>query len=164
MIVLGRIVAPFGVRGWVKIQPFGDDPLAWRQMSQLWLGHEGHWRVVRLAQLEPHGKGLIGAFVGIDSRTAAELLCGMEIAAPRDALPATGEDEYYWADLVGLEVVNTQGRTLGRVDGLIAGGAHDVLSIRDEAGTQRLVPFVGAIVKEVDAAQGVIRVEWEADW
>jgi 16S rRNA processing protein RimM len=169
MIVLGRISAPFGIRGWVKLQVFGDDPQAWAHMPQWWLaadeqGPEGKWQARQLAECRMHGKGLIVRFAGFEDRSAAENLAGLYVGAPREALPKTAENEFYWADLIGLVVVNQAGEALGRVAELVRTGAHEVLDVRDAAGSQHLLPFVSAVVKEVDLAARRIRVEWGSDW
>jgi 16S rRNA processing protein RimM len=164
MIVLGRVIAPFGVRGWVKVHAFGDDPEAWGEMPQLWLGADDQWRPFDLKGLARHGRGLIAAFGGIEDRSGAEKLAGLLVGAPREVLPATNDNEYYWADLIGLEVFDCQGVSLGRVTGLMSSGAHEILCVRAGGGKERLLPFVGAVVKCVDRAAGVIRVDWEADW
>lgn len=174
MVVLGRVIAPYGVKGWVKLLPLGDDPLAWRKMPALWLAADAdgaEWQRRELEDLKVHGKGLVAKFRGIDDRNAAEAIDGSYIAAPREDLPQTGQDEYYWADLIGLEVVNARGVRLGRVAELIETGASDVLVVRDDEGTaageamrERLLPFVAQVVREVDVPNRCIRVEWEADW
>lgn len=168
MIVLGRIVAPYGVKGWVKVHPFGDDPAAWSAMPGLWLGavpEGGEWSERALEGLRAHGKGLVAKFEGIDDRSVAEKLDGMYLGAPRAALPRNAENEYYWADLVGLSVVNEAGETLGKVATLIEAGANPVLVVRDEAERrEHLIPFVAAMVKEVALAAGYIRVAWQKDW
>ena len=168
MVVLGRIVVPYGIAGWVKIHPFGDDPAAWKGMPSLWLGSapEGaEWSPLALKGLRIHGKSLIAKFEGIDDRTAAEKLDGSYVAAPREALPVNAADEFYWGDLVGLEVVNEDGEALGTVATLIEAGAHQVLVVKDEeAARERLLPFVAAVVKDVAVADGRIRVAWGKDW
>jgi 16S rRNA processing protein RimM len=168
MVVLGRVVAPYGVKGWVKVHPFGDDPAAWREMPNWWLGHveQGQdWFTLSLKELRAHGKGLVAKFEGIDDRTAAENLTGLFFGAPREALPETRADEFYWGDLVGLSVVNEAGEALGKVDSLIEAGAGQVLVVKDdEAKRERLLPFVSAVVKDVAPAEGRIRVAWEKDW
>lgn len=175
MIVLGRIVAPFGVNGWVKVHPFGDDPLNWRRMPVWWLGRddgsqaENDWQSLKLRGCRAHGKGLVAAFEGVEDRSAAEALDGLYIAAPREALPQPEKDEYYWADLIGLRVENLRGEELGTVHGLMDNGAHSVLEVQDSSDgvTQEkriLIPFVGAYVQQVDIAARCIRVEWERDW
>lgn len=168
MIVLGRIVAPYGIAGWVKIHPFGDDPLVWRKMPCWWLGKSPEateWQPRQLKDLRVHGKGLVAKFDGVDDRTAAEQLDGLYFAAPRERLPENGADEYYWGDLIGLAVVNEAGEALGMVETLMESGANQVLVVRDEAGEcERLLPFVAAVVKDVAVAEGRIRVVWQKDW
>ena len=169
MIVLGRIAAPFGIRGWVKVQVFGDDPQAWAHMPHWWLGAQEQaadaaWQTRPLAECKLHGKGLVVRFEGIEDRNAAEQLGGLYVGAPREALPETAKNEFYWADLIGLDVVNQADERLGRVAELVRSGAHEVLDVRDADGSQRLLPFVAAVIKEVDLAGRRIRVDWGRDW
>lgn len=169
MIVLGRIVAPFGVRGWLKIQPFGDDPLSWQQMASWWIGknpdseRSEDWLPFKPKSIRPHGNGFVAALEEVQDRTAAEAIDGCYIAAPRESLPEPQKDEYYWADLIGLRVVGIGGAALGVVSGLLETGVHDVLEIKD-GDIERLIPFVGAYVKDVSVTKGEILVEWESDW
>ena len=111
-----------------------------------------------------HGNGVLVSLEGIADRAAAEAMKGVLVGAPREALPATDEDEFYWGDLVGLQVVNTVDEPLGKVVGLIETGANDVLRVQDSEGVERLLPFVSAVVLSVDKAGGLIRVEWGSDW
>ncbi|WP_374243241.1 ribosome maturation factor RimM [Zoogloea sp.] len=167
MIVLGRIVAPFGVKGWVRVHPFGDDPLSWRKMPQWWLGTDpdgSDWVPYTLTGCKEHGKGdLVAAFAEVPDRNASEAVAGYFIAAPREAMPQPAQDEFYWGDLVGLQVRNAAGLALGTVTGLLSTGAHDVLQVQD-GDAERLIPFVASYVTAVDVPAGVISVEWEADW
>lgn len=167
MIVLGRVAAPFGVGGWVKVHPFGDDPLSWKKMPQWWFGTDPDgevWVPYTLKDCKAHGKGgVIATFDEVPDRNGAEAVTGYYIAAPREALPKPDKDEYYWADLVGLEVRNTAGVVLGTVSGLLSTGAHDVLQVQD-GDTERLIPFVASYVLAVDMASRSIQVEWETDW
>jgi len=174
MIVLGRVTAPYGVKGWLKLHPFGDDPGSWRAIRHWWLGSDDKdfsgWRALPLQALRQQGGGWVFKLTGIDDRNQAEALCGNYVGAPRDALPATEEDEYYWADLIGLAVVNEQQDPLGRVTGMIESGAHAGMVGKDsergaaEKQPQRLLPFVEAVVKNVDLTAGQITVDWQKDW
>ena len=170
MIVLGRLVGPYGLQGWLKLHPFGDDFGALGNMSQWWLGAEADgdvWTPYALHALKTQGKGLIVKFQGIDGRNDAESIDRLYVAAPREALPETGVDEYYWADLIGLEVVNTSWEPLGKVSGLLSCGAHEVLCVQDGVGEktrERLLPFVAQVVKKVDRESKTIHVEWGVDW
>jgi 16S rRNA processing protein RimM len=99
----------------------------------------------------------------VNDRNAAEALQGYEIAVPRAELPPAEEDEYYWDDIIGLEVVNLAGESLGKVAGLLETGAHDILKVA--AGeVERLIPFTDPIVREVDTGAGRIVVDWGKDW
>lgn len=171
MVVLGRIIAPYGVKGWLKLHPFGDDPERWREISRWWLGSDENdfsgWRAWPLQAMRLQGKGWVVKLTGVEDRNGAEQLVGQYVGAPRSALPATGQDEYYWGDLVGLAVVNEKQEALGRVVELIESGAHAVMVVKAGEGrdvVERLLPFVGQVVKEVDVPAGVIRVDWERDW
>jgi len=161
---MGRIVAPYGVKGWVRVEPYGAVPDSLRSYPAWWVGRNGDWREVKVAEtVLQHGASLVARFEGCVERDAALALKGSEIALERAALPQNANDEFYWADLVGLKVVNAKDEELGAVAGLFDNGAHAVLRV--VAGeTERLLPFVGQVVRQVDMAEGRIRVEWELDW
>lgn len=168
MIVLGRIVAPFGVKGWVRIHAFEVDPRELGELPRWWIAKRedapaSEWQQIAPTECRIHGEGLIAAFDGVADRDAAQALKGRYIGAPRDELPAAGEGEYYWADLTGCEVRNLADERLGVVQGLMSTGAHDVLEVADGDDT-RLIPFVEAYVPDVDLATRVIRVDWQKDW
>jgi 16S rRNA processing protein RimM len=165
MVVLGRLADPYGLRGWLKLYVFADDPEAWAEMPAWWIGSEGgSWREIGLKSLKNHGDGVVVLLEGVDDRTAAEAMKGFLVGAPREALPQTDEDEFYWADLIGLEVINSVGERLGKVAGLLETGANDVLRVVADDKTERLLPFVAAVVLSVDKEAGLIRVEWGLDW
>lgn len=142
---------------------FGDDPIEWRKMPKWWLGREGNWQAYELDTCSPHGGNLIAHFAGIADRGAAQGIRGLYVAAPREELPATAPGEFYWADLVGLSVVNSAGEPLGSVTELTSAGAHPVMSVLDGE-RHRLLPFVGDVVTEVDLRSRVIHVLWHSSW
>ncbi len=168
MVVLGRILVPFGIRGWVKVQAYGDEPERWCAMPNWWLARDANaaaadWRRMDLQEASRHGKGLVAKFSGIDDRDAALALNGCLLAAPRAALPENADDEYYWGDLIGLAVVNEAGERLGNVKSLIESGANSVLCVVDGE-IERLLPFVAAVILQVDLTGRQIRVAWGRDW
>lgn len=164
-VVLGKVAEPYGVRGWVKVHCYGDDPLAWADAPAWFIQAPGQeWREVELKECKPHGDVLVALLDGVSDRTAAEALKGALVGLPQALLPQTDEDEFYWAELIGLSVVNLAGEPLGKVENLIETGAHDVLQVRDGDGTERLIPFVGAVVQEVNKEAATIRVDWGSDW
>ncbi len=168
MMVLGRISAPFGIKGWLKIQPFGDDPLSWAQMPDWWICPDADapadaWRATRQLACQGHGTGLIAQLAASPDRDAAEALKGWFIGAPREAMPAPADDEYFWGDLIDMKVVNLADEPLGKVGSLLSTGAHDVLRVIDDE-SERLIPFVAHYVIEVDTDDRCIRVDWQKDW
>ena len=161
---MGRIVAPYGLKGWVRIEPYGADPESLTAYPAWWVGRNGDWRELKVVESTlQHGVSLVARFEGCVERDAALALKGSEVALAREALPPNADNEFYWADLVGLQVVNVKDQQLGVVAELFENGAHPVMRV--VAGeTERLLPFVEQVVRQVDLAQGRIRVEWELDW
>ena len=160
---MGRVIAPHGVKGWIKIEPYGASPDGLKGLASWWLGKDGAWREVSVVQCVRHGAHLVARLEDCAERDAALALKGSEIALERDALPQIADNEFYWVDLVGLKVVNAKGEELGEVAGLFDNGAHAVMRIV-AGGTERLLPFVEQVVRQVDRAEGRIRVDWELDW
>jgi 16S rRNA processing protein RimM len=165
IVVLGRLADPYGIRGWLWLYPFGDDPLAWAEMPVWWIAREGEpWRECRLKGLKAHGNGVVVLLDGVADRTVAESMKGVLVGAPREAMPTTDKNEFYWADLIGLDVVNAADERLGKVVGLIETGANAVLRVMGDDKVERLLPFVSAVVLTVEKEAGQIRVEWGSDW
>lgn len=159
---MGRITAPYGVRGWVKIQPYtqkADGLLGYRRW---WMRGSSGWQETGVESARAHGGMVIAKLQGCDDRDAAFGLRGREIAVAREDLPETGENEYYWTDLLGLRVRNLQGVEFGSITELIETGANDVLIVQGER--QRLIPFIDQVVREVDLAGGEMLVDWDADF
>lgn len=160
---MGRIAAPYAVRGWVKIQTFTEYVDSLLDYPVWHLGKAGKWQAYQVVEAKIHSNHLVAQLDGVDDRNASEALQGMEIAVAREDRPPAAEDEYYWDDLIGLDVVNLSGEALGKVANLLESGAHDIMKI--VAGEQeRLIPFTAPIVQEVDAEAGRIVVDWGADW
>ena len=161
---MGRIAAPYGVKGWLKVQPTTAEPDTLLAHVQWWLRRRGsEWQAFTLEDGRMHGGTLVAKLAAIADREAAAVFAGGEVGVARSALPAAGEGEVYWADLVGLEVCNRQGESLGRVNAVRDYGAHPVLEVRGDDRV-RLVPFVEAYVDRVDVAGGRIEVDWGRDF
>lgn len=162
MVVMGRIVAPYGVQGWVKIQPFTERPDGLFDYEQWWIASASGWREAEVDEARIHGKVIIAKFVDCEGRDAAFALKGKELAVSREDLPAPAENEYYWSDLIGLRVANLQSVNLGEVKEVFATGANDVLVVQGDR--ERLIPFTEEVVKDVDLAAHQMRVDWDPDF
>ena len=163
---MGRVTAPFGVKGWVKIYALTAQLGNLLDYPVWWLGHHGDWREMRIAAAKVHGNTLVAQFAGIEDREAAVALKGWEVAVPREQLPGAAENEFYWADLIGLKVVNTEQHEFGHVVRVMQTGANDVLVVAGGEGGLRetLIPFIASAIRRVDLAAGVISVDWGRDY
>lgn len=163
MVVLGRVAAVFGVRGWVKVFSHTVPRDAILTYSPWSIGEEGGWRERRLLDGKPHAKGIIARLEGCCDRDQAALLVGRDIAVGRDRLPRLEQDDYYWSDLEGLGVRTLDGVDLGVISHLFDTGANDVMVVGGER--ERLIPYLwGRVVKQVDLEAGRMLVDWDPDF
>lgn len=169
-VVLGRLGAVYGIKGWLKVQSFtqfAEDIFSYDAWQ---IGRDDSWQETKVVEWRRHNKGLVVKLEDVDVREKAQLLTGMEIIVTEQALPELAEDEYYWRDLVGMKVVNNAGYDMGSVKSMMETGSNDVLVVKanknDAFGmTERLIPFVETeVIQQVDKAQRVITVEWDADF
>ena len=179
---VGRIGDAWGLKGWFKVQSYASPPEAILSARRWHLRPSGRApstlhlpSVLEIREVREHGDGIVAIAEGIADRSGAEALRGARIYIGRASFPQAGVDEFYWADLVGLEVVNRDGIVLGEVIGLIDTGPHSVLRIApprpaQDAGApvaaadERLIPFVSAYVDTVDLAGRRIVVDWGLDF
>lgn len=163
-ILVGRIHGAFGVRGELKLESFTEPaPTIFRYQPWTLRDAQGREREFEGARGRVTNKGLVATFPDIADRDAAEALRGTEIYVSRSVLPPPKPGEYYWVDLEGLRVVNTEGADFGTVSHLFSTGANDVLVARGER--ERMIPFLEPdYIKSVDFDAGVITVDWDADF
>ncbi len=162
MVTLGRVSGLHGVRGWIKVFSYTDPRQAIFGYAPWTLDKNGERRIVEADQTREHGNRLLVRLAGIDDRDQAACWVGAEILVERGRLPPTAANEFYWADLIGLNVVTTDGLELGRVERLLETGANDVLVVAGDR--QRLIPWLpDRVIAGVDLDAGQIRVEWNPD-
>ncbi len=162
-IVIGRITGHFGVRGWLKVQSWTEPREKIIDYRRWLLETGGRWQERQVTAGRIHGKSVIAHVQGVDSREQAAALIGANIAIRREQLPPTRPGEYYWADLVGLNVRLMDGRELGQVTKLMATGANDVLVVQGDR--EYLIPFLRErVIKEVDLDARTISVDWDPDF
>ena len=169
---MGRISAPFGIKGWIRVQTYtravhGANSL--KSYPVWWVSGGGGWREVKVEQSQAQGADVVAKLAGMDDRDEAVALKGQQVAVARDALPPAAKGEYYWADLIGLRVRNTEGLDLGVVASMMETGANDVMVVQQSAvdggkDLERLIPFIADVIKRVDIAASLIEVEWGADY
>ena len=157
------------MRGWVKVAPYGDGPEGLLAQRTWWLpGPGGEWQARTVIEARAHSGTVVAALEGFGTPEVAATLKGCDVAVPRSALPKARKGEVYHADLVGLDVVNASGRSLGKVVAIESFGAHPLMRVQggegggDPAG--RLVPFVEPILRSVDLRARRIEVDWEPDY
>jgi len=173
-IEVGRINDAWGIQGWFKVLPYSADPEALFSSKRWFLmpaerGAKTFSGVVRLAivQAKMHSGMVVAVAREVDDRSAAESLRGARIFISRSSFPTVQEDEYYWVDLIGLNVVNREGVVLGTVRELHSTGVQTVLVMECvQAGKtiERMIPFVSVYIDEVDLPARRILVDWQADF
>ena len=156
-ICVARIGAAHGVRGAVKLWTFTEDPLAVKHYGPL-MTKDGarQFEVTQVREARDHR---VATLKGIATREDAERLNGIELYVAREKLPATDDDEYYHADLIGLAAVSTTDEPLGRVTAIHNFGAGDIIEIAPAQGPTMLLPFTNAVVPTVDIANGRVVIE-----
>ena len=154
---MGRVAGPYGIRGWLRVVPYSDERDALVGHGEWWVGDEPR----RVEDAKLHGAVVVAKLAGVETPEAALALKGRTVSVPREALPAAEEGRYYYADLVGLDVVNLQGERLGRVASLDSNGAHDVMALDDG---KRMLPWIPQVVRKVDLDARRIEVDWGTDW
>lgn len=162
-VAMGYIKGVFGIKGWLKVASgteYADSLLDYPEWQ---LRKDG-----KILTVVPEAGKIVGdelqvKLEGVNDRDQAFALRGYTIEIPRSEFAPTEEDEFYWADLVGMTVINQEGLTLGTVKNLMETGANDVLVVHGEYG-QKLIPFVAQYVETVDTEHQTILVDWGLDY
>ena len=155
---MGRITGSYGIQGWVRVFPYSDERDALAAHPVWWVGGNE----MRLEEARVQGAVLVARLAGVETREQALKLKGAEVSVPRAAFAEAGEGQYYYADLIGFDVVNGQGEVLGSVAAMFSNGAQDVMELGGER--KRLLPWIPQVVKNVDLQARRIEVDWGADW
>ena len=164
LVIMGRVVAPYGVVGWLKVIPDTEQFDGLLNYKTWWLGKDNDWRELAVKEAKAHNDVLVVKLQGIDDRDAALACKGKQIAVPRALLPKLEDEEYYWSDLIGLNVKNQQDVDFGKITDVFATGANDVVAVKTEAGVERLIPYIAQVILNVDLAEKTMLVDWDADF
>ena len=164
MIIVGRFGAPFGVKGWIKVQSFTKptENLVTYQPWQVEL--QSHWLPIDIVELRTHHQHLIALIKDCTSPEAATRYRNTNIGIYRSQLPKLDANEVYWSDLEGLTVHSIDGRVMGKIKSIFATGANDVLVVQDEQKQETLIPYLrDSVIKSIDLNQGIITVDWSLE-
>jgi 16S rRNA processing protein RimM len=175
-IEVGRIAEAWGVKGWFRVLPHSAAPEALFSTKRWYLQPPEKAAkafpfsgtvLLRVKEAKEHSDSIVARIDEIEDRDAAQALKGARIFVPRSSFPTAADDEYYWVDLLGLEVVNREGLSLGTVRDLLSTGPQTVLVIAyEQAGKplERMIPFVAAYIDKVDLPGRRITVDWQPDY
>lgn len=162
VVLMGRVVGLFGVKGWVKVYSYTRPREAILEYDSWQLKFADGWRAFEVAEGKKQGAGVIARLDDVKDRDAAAQLVGTDIGIARSQLPALKQGEHYWADLEGLTVVNLAGEELGTVSHLFETGANDVMVVQGER--ERLIPYIASAIRKVDLDAGTLTVDWDKDF
>jgi len=178
LYVLGKISGYYGIKGWLKIFSYTqprENIVRYKTLKIKFSNSHpvnnstDEWLDITLDNGKVHGKGVVAHFTGYDTRESAASLIDAELAVYRSNFKRALKNEYYWADLIGLTVVNLEEIELGKISSLIETAAHDVLVVRtvnnNDAGSELLIPFVMQhYIKNIDLDTAIMTVDWQTSW
>ncbi|WNJ94384.1 ribosome maturation factor RimM [Vibrio ruber] len=166
-IVVGKFGSTYGIRGWLKVFSFTDNPESIFDYSPWYINRKGEWIEYKVESWKRHNKGMVVKLEGLDLREDSHLLTNFEISVDSASLPELSEDEFYWRELFGMQVITTGGYHLGEVVDLMETGSNDVLvvkaNLKDAFGQkERLIPFLEEqVIKNIDRSAQRIEVDWD---
>lgn len=170
LILAGRISSAYGIKGWLRVHSFTESPESFLELAPFFRIQGSRPIPVNIEQGKVHGTGLVVRIAGVNDRSKAEELRGVELHVLKTSLPKLEAEDYYWTELIGLSVVTShEGRDvlLGTVSKILETGANDVLVLGSSEGgadsRERLVPYIDDVVLSIDLTQKLIHVAWHPD-
>jgi len=168
--VMGKFGAVFGIKGWLKVFSFTENPENLFTYKPWFYRHQGgEWRHIEIEDFKRHSDAYIVKIKNIDVREVAQGYTGAEIGILGSSLPELPEGVFRWRDLIGLSVINQDGYDMGKVKNLMETGSNDVLVVKAKINDaynmkERLIPYIPSVVMDVNLEEKVMRVEWDADF
>ena len=163
IVLVGQVSALFGIKGWVKIFSYTQPRDNILQYNPWLIKTGADWVEVRLEEGRQQGKGVIARLEAYDSPEQSSRLIGCDIGLRQAQLPSLSEDEYYWNDLIGMQVINQDKVDLGIVKRMIETGSNDVLIVQGDS--ERLIPYIKEqVIKNIDLDEKIIQVDWDPDF
>jgi 16S rRNA processing protein RimM len=167
VVVMGRILGPYGIKGWLKARPYTASPVTLLDYDRWWLAAEGGraaWKEFSVLSARIHADSLLVEFDGLADRESSAAWRGALVGVPRATLPKLRKGEIYWADLIGFAVVNRDGDVLGTVAGMLDTAAHAVLRVAGDGGRERLIPLVPAYLDAIEPKARKVQVDWRLEF
>ena len=162
-INVGKISGVFGIKGWVKVFSFTECRENILSYSPWLLKKDSETRLVNVIDGKLQGKAVVAQLDGVNDRDQAASFMGWDIYITPEQLPKVAKDEYYWSDLIGLNVETDLGVQLGVVESLLETGANDVVIVKGER--ERVIPFLqGQTIMAIDLEAGRMVVDWDPDF
>ena len=162
-INVGKISGVFGIKGWVKVFSFTECRENILSYSPWLLKKDSETRLVTVIDGKLQGKAVVAQLDGVNDRDQAASFMGWDIYITPEQLPKVAKDEYYWSDLIGLNVETDLGVQLGVVESLLETGANDVVIVKGER--ERVIPFLqGQTIMAIDLEAGRMVVDWDPDF
>lgn len=161
-IILGKLGSVYGVHGWLRVHSFTDPASNISQYPVWQIQHNKQWHNVPIDKIKAHNNGLVVLLKGINNREIARTYTNDMIAVYQSELPKLEDHEYYWSDLIGLNVITTQGVELGKITQLQETGSNDVLIVKGKR--ERLIPYTEDTVIAINLKDHLMTVEWDPDF
>ncbi len=163
IVVMAKVLNPYGVKGWVKIFSFTEKLDSLLVYEKFFLSKDQvDWLETEVKDIKLHGKSIIAKFSEIDNRSEAEGFRDYLIGVTKNLLPKLSKDQYYWNELIGFEVLNLDNISFGKVDTFIETGANDVIVVKGDR--ERLIPYTSNTVLKVDTGGDKIIVDWDEEF
>ncbi len=160
-VIVGKLGSTYGIQGWLKVFSYTAEIKDILQYHSWYLESEQGWQAIDVTAGREHGKVIVVKLTGYDTPEEARLLTGKHIAIKRTQLPVLTKNEYYWADLKGLTVINQHGETLGQIAYLIETGSNDVMVIKANDKEYGIPYLPGKVVTRIDLDKKIMQVDWE---
>ncbi|MEP1743625.1 MAG: ribosome maturation factor RimM [Kangiellaceae bacterium] len=171
-LIVGQISGVFGVHGWVKIFSHTEPRENILKYNPWLVKQKGNWKSISLLKGRKQGKTIVAHLDKVDDRELAHSMIGCDIAIDESQLKKLDDNDFYWRELQGLTVINTQGVELGKVTSMMATGANDVVVVKmpaemvaDKKEHEILIPYLlDSVIKEVNLEEGLMKVDWDEDF
>jgi len=164
LVAIGRIGAPYGVKGWAHVQSYTNPPDNILRYKTWNLQIKDKWQKVLVIEARAQGKSFVAALEGYETRESIAKLTNIEIWVNRQELPDLQEDDHYWVDLIGMTVITVSGEVLGTIDSLFETGSNDVVVVKGE-NKEYLIPYIPEdYIVEIDRESRIMRVSWDPEF